>query len=422
MRSAMPFISLAMMLAGCSSEPPIGETEGESSGTETRGSTSGSETGDPAETSDSASETTTDDETTGPAEPYCGDGNVDPGEQCDDGNDNAFDGCLADCTAVEPLDPPALEWTYVEVPGTRCMNGSTAGFGVNYNPDSPDVMIYLEGGGACFSDVCDFTAFSIPFIPPSDGIFSRVNAANPVKDWTMIYVPYCTGDIHAGDAERMLGGQLRQFRGYSNITRYLEQWVPSFPAERVLLTGISAGGFGAALNTTQVADAFGEQVQLTVIDDSGPPLSNAVIAPCLQSIFRDTWDLDATVLGACDTCDPNDFATDYLDHVVTNYPGVRFGVFSNTSDVVISTYMGAGWGNGQHDNCEGLSLPVPALTYSADLDNIRAQNMPDISTFYQFGLGHTALRVGFNLTVVDGTSLPEWIGDVLDGEITHVGP
>jgi cysteine-rich repeat protein len=347
---------------------------------------------------------------------------VDPGEQCDDGNDNAFDGCLADCTAVEPLDPPALEWTYVEVPGTRCMNGSTAGFGVNYNPDSTNVMIYLEGGGACFSDVCDFTAFSIPFLPPSDGIFSRSNNANPVKDWTMIYVPYCTGDIHAGDAERMLGGQLRQFRGYSNITRYLEQWVPSFPAERVLLTGISAGGFGAALNTTQVADAYGDQVELTVIDDSGPPLSNDVIAPCLQTIFRDTWNLDATVLGACDACDPNDFATDYLDYVVANYPNVRFGVFSNTADAIISTYMGAGWGNGQYNNCDGLSLPVPALTYSADLDNIRAQNMPDISTFYQLGLGHTALRVGFNLTIVDGTSLPAWIGDVLDGEITHVGP
>src|SRR5690606_24070066 len=148
----------------------------------------------------------------------------------------------------ELLEPPPMEWTYIEVPGTVCMNGSTAGFGVNYNPESSNVMIYLEGGGACFSDACDFTAFSIPFVPPIDGIFSRSNDNNPVKDWTMIYVPYCTGDIHAGDAEQMLGGQLRQFRGYSNITTYLQQWVPSFPADRVLLTGISAGGFGAALN------------------------------------------------------------------------------------------------------------------------------------------------------------------------------
>lgn len=31
-------------------------------------------------------------------EPFCGDGNIDPGEQCDDGNNIDGDGCSADCT------------------------------------------------------------------------------------------------------------------------------------------------------------------------------------------------------------------------------------------------------------------------------------------------------------------------------------
>jgi cysteine-rich repeat protein len=425
MRYELWMTSAVMVLAACSSDPSVAGTDDESSESDSDGS-SGLETGDESgdtdhETSGTMGDTETS-ETSDPAEPFCGDGNVDPGEECDDGNDNSFDGCRSDCTVVELLEPPPLEWTYVEVPGTRCMDGSPAGFGVSYNPDSPNVMIYLEGGGACFSDSCDFTAFSIPFIPPSDGIFSRSNNSNPVNDWTMIYVPYCTGDIHAGDAEQQLGGQLRQFRGYSNVTKYLEQWVPSFPAERVLLTGISAGGFGAALNSTQVADAYGEQVQLTVIDDSGPPLSNDVIAPCLQTIFRETWNLDATVLDACGTCDPEDFATGLLEHVFANYPNIRFGLFSNTADAVISTYMGAGWGNGQHNNCEGISIPVPALTYTEDLLSIRALHESEASTYYVLGLGHTVLRVGYNITFVDGTSVPEWIADVLDGQITHVGP
>ena len=46
----------------------------------------------------------------------------------------------------------------------------------------------------------------------------------------------------------------------------------------------------------------------------------------------------------------------------------------------------------------------------------------EASTFYQIGIGHTALRAGYNITFVDGTSLPEWVGRVIDGEITHVGP
>jgi len=391
------------------------ETGGESNTTDPATSSTGTETtGDPAETGT--------EETTGPPEPFCGDGKLDPDEECDDGNDNDFDGCLSDCTEVELIESTPLEWEYFEIPGTVCMDGSPAGFAVNANPDSPDVMLYLEGGGACFSDSCDFMAFSIPFIPPIDGIFSRTNDNNPVKDWTMVYVPYCTGDIHAGDAEAELGGQLRQFRGYSNITKYLQQLVPSYPADRVLLTGISAGGFGAALNTTQVAEAYGDGVELTVIDDSGPPLSNDVIAPCLQQTFLDTWGLDNTVLADCPECDPSDFATSLIDHVFTNYPNVQFGLFSNTADAIISTYMGAGWGNGMWNNCEGLSTTVPGAIYNQDLQMIRAAHMGDASTFYVFGIGHTALRVGYNITFAEGVSLPEWIGQVIDGQITHVGP
>jgi len=45
-------------------------------------------------------------------EPYCGDGNVDPGEQCDDGNANTGDLCSPDCVVttseVEPNDTVAV--------------------------------------------------------------------------------------------------------------------------------------------------------------------------------------------------------------------------------------------------------------------------------------------------------------------------
>jgi len=70
------------------------------------------------------------------------------------------------------------------------------------------------------------------------GIFDQNNSKNPVRDWNMIYVPYCTGDIHGGDTDHVLGGQMRHFHGYANITKYLERWVPTFPsADKVLLNG-----------------------------------------------------------------------------------------------------------------------------------------------------------------------------------------
>ncbi|MCY1059706.1 pectin acetylesterase-family hydrolase [Nannocystis sp. SCPEA4] len=369
-----------------------------------------------------------------PPPPGCGNGTVEPGEACDDGNDDEFDGCLADCTEVPAIDVPPLEWKYVPVPGTQCMNGDTAGFGISLNPDSKNVMIYLEGGGACFNDVCDFSAFNIPFIPPPDGIFNRANPGNPVADWSMIYVPYCTGDIHGGDKDTMLGGQVRHFRGYTNITKYLQQWVPTFAdAENVLLTGISAGGFGAGLNAVQVADAFGPGPQMIVIDDSGPPVGNQVIPPCLQQTFRAVWGLDQTILAECggDCSDPDDFATGVLAHTLKKHPDIRFGLFSNTADTIIRAFMSFGWGNGEHDNCGGVPLIVPADVYEDGLLSLRADYEDTAATYYigqtqvlyNFGQGHTVLRSPtFWTTAVDGVQVSEWVGQVIAGEVTHVGP
>ncbi len=361
-----------------------------------------------------------------PTGPYCGDGTVDPGEDCDDGNTNRFDGCLPDCTVPPEVTGTKFIWKYHKVPGTLCLDGSTAGFGASLNPDSTKLMIYLEGGGACFNDACDFTAFSIPFVPPTDGVFNRLNPGNPVADWNMVYVPYCSGDIHGGDKDTVLADKLRHFRGYSNITKYLERWVPSFSkVKTVLITGISAGGFGSGLNAEQVAQAFGPSREFILLDDSGPPLSNKVIPPCLQRQFREVWGLDNTFLATCgaDCPDKDDFASGFIDHLAKRYPNTRAAIFSNIRDAVISGYMGAGWANGTYNDCSGGLSMVPGEVYQQDLLDLREKYRNRASTYYVPGIGHTALRSPlFWTTIVNGTSLPKWFGRVLDGQVTHVGP
>lgn len=42
-----------------------------------------------------------------------------------------------------PVTPPPGVWTYYGVPGTQCLNGNEAGFGIITNPASHDLMIYL---------------------------------------------------------------------------------------------------------------------------------------------------------------------------------------------------------------------------------------------------------------------------------------
>jgi cysteine-rich repeat protein len=98
-RSRQPFLCLGSVLVfGCSPDTTFFEDGG--STTESSSSNDESESGpNDTSTSDPGNETETDSETeTGdPAGPFCGDGTLDPGEECDDNNDLDDDGCSPEC-------------------------------------------------------------------------------------------------------------------------------------------------------------------------------------------------------------------------------------------------------------------------------------------------------------------------------------
>ncbi len=90
--------------------------------------------------------------------------------------------------------------------GTRCGDGSPYAFWVRLAPEgSPpeNVVIHMQGGGVCFfNDDCRrvsaglFKALDNNLA--SGGYMSNTNAANPFRDWTKVYLPYCTQDVHFG--------------------------------------------------------------------------------------------------------------------------------------------------------------------------------------------------------------------------------
>src|SRR5688572_19641169 len=104
-----------------------------------------------------------------------------------------------------PIEASALEWTFVPVGGATCRDGTPTGIGVSLNPASTKVAIYLEGGGACFNeDTCNenpshFDASNFANLTAGGGIDDRGEDENPIRDWNMFFIPYCTGDVHAGD-------------------------------------------------------------------------------------------------------------------------------------------------------------------------------------------------------------------------------
>ena len=91
-----------------------------------------------------------------------------------------------------------------------------------------------------------------------------------------------------------------------------------------------------------------------------------------------------------------------------------------TEDAVITTFYGYG-----DDNCTG-STPLSGAVYTAGLTDLRQNYLSkggDWGTFYIDSTQHTwLLGPGFYLTSVNGTSLPAWIGDLLAGQTSNVGP
>jgi hypothetical protein len=314
------------------------------------------------------------------------------------------------------------EWTFVDFPEAHCMDGSSTGIGVNLSPNGTEkIVFFLEGGNACFSELtCALVANpdgygAEKFAGDTDmlsgyGIFDRDDPENPVRDFTFVYVPYCSGDVHAGAAVDGYGG--REQVGYLNVGEYLERVVPTFPAtEQVLLTGISAGGFGAFANFEQVQQAFG-CTEVVLLDDSGPVVSDEYLGACLQNIVRDLWKYP--IPEGCPTCAGPDGTGlwNAWRYIATVYPDRRFGFLSSTGDTNMSFFLGLT----RKDTCDALK-PYAADEFAVAIDELRSFVGPydNVHTFYVEGRTHTMLRDSLDLMAGDDLSLRDFIAGLLEG-------
>lgn len=322
------------------------------------------------------------------------------------------------------------KWTYIEFPDTQCRDGSKAGIAVSKNSASKKLMIFLEGGGACFdAQTCLANPANVgrQTAEKTTGVFDRANSNNPVRDWNIVYVPYCTGDTHAGDNAgfNVPGVGPQQFVGYANMKKFLDRVVPTFQdATDVLLTGVSAGGFGAAQNAVLVQRAF-SRVKVKAIDDSGPPLSKLAIPECLQDIWRKSWGLDKTFLADCGASCPNpkDYAQDYGLFLAKTFSDRSSGLIEAAQDGIISGFFGIG-----ANNCTGILLltAVPGATFQKELLAFREKVKPysSFSTYIPAGTQHTWLSsASFYTGAVGGTKLVDWFGKIINDQVPgHVGP
>jgi hypothetical protein len=289
---------------------------------------------------------------------------------------------------------PRNAWTWLPIDGAVCDDGSPTGIGV-FPTDSPNLLVYLEGGGACwdystcfvvntsthgpFADA-EFARFTTGIGASSDNVFSDADGAT-FKGWSKVYIPYCTGDIHGGDNVITYsngGGKTGtvHHKGWNNISLALGRLGTTFPSpDKLVWTGASAGGYGSAVNYVQ-ARATWPRARAYLIDDSGPVFVDAGISDFLKSAWGPSWNLPATLFKLCPDCAGGDWSLAYtaLERFA---PTDRMALLSSEQDKTISTYL--------------LLMPALFQQYLNQLATMRFDPSPNLRYFFQSGDSHTML-------------------------------
>lgn len=217
-------------------------------------------------------------------------------------------------------------WQKVELPGTTCGNGSQFKFFV-HRTGSPNVLFFLEGGGACWDyDTCSGRAgllgaanpngipddymeqmtakYVSPIVNGADpGLPLRSRTDLPTKGWNIVYMPYCTGDVHIGNNVAQYTDPTGQepplawhHSGYTNTLAAINYAKGQFPSvQKLLVTGYSAGGTATSAGYYFVRKGLNPQKGY-LLNDSGPifPAPDASFnSRLLHTKIRQSWALDS---------------------------------------------------------------------------------------------------------------------------------
>ncbi|MFP2904127.1 pectin acetylesterase-family hydrolase [Pyxidicoccus sp. 3LFB2] len=327
-------------------------------------------------------------------------GNADAGADAGTGNPDP-DGGLAIVADAEV-------WTWVDVAGTACGNGAQTGIGINPTNASTDLYIYMQGGGACWDELTCFTLQSASNLSTgyqaaqfqSEGtrnlyMFNRTQAQNPFQDMSFIFVPYCTGDVHAGNAVQTYGTRQVHHKGAANVQAWLPRLAATFPTtQRVFLAGSSAGAFGAQLNYEKVLAAF-PSAEVHVLADSGQMINPA--GPLLN-LWLTNWGV--SIPSGCTDC-TTDF-TKFPAYLADAHPDSRFGLLAWDQDDVLRRFF-----NYTPANYETLTRQLLTTTY-----DVRANT----KYFLKNGTQHTFLGGLNTLSSTTGVTLNTWVGQWVSGD------
>lgn len=340
----------------------------------------------------------------------------------DAAGDEASADTAADTTTSTPTEDPATtpveaqDWEE-HVPGGDCQCGDGADFRFYSRVADPEkVMLFFQGGGACFSlatcnpDDPSYTTVATGLQPESgSGVFDVENPDNPFRDWSMVFVPYCTGDVHLGDNTNTYGpGVTVNHKGYVNGKAAFDYMVEAFPdATEVFVTGSSAGGVPSPLFGGLASDAYPDADIAVLADASGVYADNPAVNVAIGNLwgaFNNTPDWPEI-----EGQQPEDFSIPGLFvNSGLHDPDIRFARYDNAYDEVQQSFS----------SLAGLSNGDLLDIIQANEAFIEDAGVP-VASYIAPGTDHTILGYdGMYDLEVDGVSFLDWLNGFVAGEET----
>ncbi|MEZ5321221.1 MAG: pectin acetylesterase-family hydrolase [Microthrixaceae bacterium] len=317
--------------------------------------------------------------------------------------------------AESPSSGDVASWRKLVAPNPcGCSDGSPFHFWV-HRGDPSKVLFFLDGGGACFSratcgpDQPTYTRNLTGNTSPTDsgGIFDLENPKNPFRDFSIVRVPYCTGDVHLGDAVHDYGdGVVIRHRGNVNAGTALTTTAALFPdAEQVVVAGESAGSAGSPLYAGLAHDAFPDAAISLVADGSAAYPGTEGITLAIGSL----WGVTNAIPTWPETAGrpTRDFSLPGLfGYAKRHDPTLRVATINHAYDRTQEEFTRAA-GFGDTDLLKLID------------DNI-AQIKADGVTVHDWvapGRAHTIIGTsGFYTARVNGVALVDWLGDFVSGK------
>lgn len=326
-----------------------------------------------------------------------------------------------DLAEEETATVPA-QWISVEPGGdTVCSDGSPFRYFV-YTGSSERVLVYMQGGGACWNDLtCALGGSMSPQSCPTeaeflegvdshryDGVLDQTNPDNPFLGWTIVYVPYCTSDIHWGqNTKEYAGGLVQHHMGFVNASSAMNWIYEHRPnPDMVVASGCSAGGYGALLHSTYLAEHYPTAAVRVLVDSAAGVTAGTFIADAME-----VWNARPGMPAFIPALANADFSTitfqQVFSAIASHFPQHRYALYSPTNDELqIFIYKAMG----------GKEADWPQLNLAA-ADSLLSSE-PNFTCYLPAGTLHCVLPFkAFYLRQIDGTVFRDWVAQLVLNEL-----